>query len=106
MLPAEPEQPTPGYRKPDVGHAMTAPMDDTLTAFARQLSAAHLSAVWQPLPRALADLVVRLVTIWRRLRQGIFDSYRPELHYMRGPGPKWREKHARVTSVVPVSRHP
>jgi hypothetical protein len=22
-------------------------------------------------------------------------SYRPELHYMRGPGPKWREKHAR-----------
>jgi hypothetical protein len=25
----------------------------------------------------------------------IFGSYRPELHYMRGPGPKWREKHAR-----------
>jgi hypothetical protein len=22
------------------------------------------------------------------------DSYRPELHYMRGPGPKWRERHA------------
>ena len=22
-----------------------------------------------------------------------FDAYRPELHYMRGPGPKWREKH-------------
>jgi hypothetical protein len=21
------------------------------------------------------------------------DSYRPELHYMRGPGPKWRSKH-------------
>lgn len=21
-----------------------------------------------------------------------FDPYRPELHYMRGPGPKWREK--------------
>ena len=21
------------------------------------------------------------------------DSYRPELHYMRGPGPKWRQKH-------------
>ena len=20
-------------------------------------------------------------------------SYRPEAHYMRGPGPKWREKH-------------
>jgi hypothetical protein len=24
---------------------------------------------------------------------GVFDSYHPELHYMRGPGPKWREKH-------------
>jgi hypothetical protein len=21
------------------------------------------------------------------------DRYRPELHYMRGPGPKWRAKH-------------
>ena len=36
--------------------------------------------------------------IWRRVRQGMFDSYRPELHYMRGPGPKWREKHAHVAS--------
>ena len=24
----------------------------------------------------------------------LFDSYRPERHYMRGPGPKWRAKHA------------
>jgi hypothetical protein len=23
---------------------------------------------------------------------GIFHPYRPELHYMCGPGPKWREK--------------
>jgi hypothetical protein len=23
----------------------------------------------------------------------VFDPYRPELHYMRGPGPKWRAKH-------------
>jgi hypothetical protein len=23
-------------------------------------------------------------------------SYRPELHYMRGPGPKWRAKHQLV----------
>jgi hypothetical protein len=27
------------------------------------------------------------------LRPSLFDPYRPELHYMRGPGPKWREKH-------------
>ena len=25
--------------------------------------------------------------------QDLLDPYRPELHYMRGPGPKWREKH-------------
>ena len=33
---------------------------------------------------------------WRWLRTSLFDPYRPELHYMRGPGPKWREKHARA----------
>jgi hypothetical protein len=32
---------------------------------------------------------------WRWLRASVCDPYRPELHYMRGPGPKWREKHAR-----------
>src|SRR6476661_6946165 len=26
----------------------------------------------------------------------IFNHYRPELHYMRGPGPKWLEKHSAV----------
>ena len=33
---------------------------------------------------------------WRRLTGSLFDPYRPELHYMRGPGPKWRQKHAQV----------
>jgi len=28
----------------------------------------------------------------RRLTVSALDPYRPELHYMRGPGPKWREK--------------
>jgi hypothetical protein len=32
---------------------------------------------------------------WRWLTAPLFDPYRPELHYMRGPGPKWREKRAR-----------
>jgi hypothetical protein len=26
------------------------------------------------------------------------DRYRPEAHYMRGPGPKWRAKHAPVST--------
>jgi hypothetical protein len=27
-----------------------------------------------------------------RLRN-LFDPYRPELHYMRGPGPRWQQKY-------------
>ena len=35
-----------------------------------------------------------LIDAWRGLMKDLFDPYRPELHYMRGPGPKWQEKHA------------
>jgi hypothetical protein len=31
----------------------------------------------------------------RRQLMAVFDPYRPELHYMRGRGPRWREKHTR-----------
>jgi hypothetical protein len=27
------------------------------------------------------------------LLRDLLDPYRPELHYMRGPGPKWHAKH-------------
>jgi hypothetical protein len=27
-----------------------------------------------------------------------FDPYRPELHYMRGPGPKWHAKRAALAA--------
>src|SRR5215831_15915762 len=30
---------------------------------------------------------------WRGFVRDLFRPYRPELHYMRGPGPKWNEKH-------------
>ena len=33
------------------------------------------------------------VTLWRSLVTYVSDPYRPELHYMRGPGPKWHAKH-------------
>jgi hypothetical protein len=36
--------------------------------------------------------IVFTLARWHSLRT-LFDTYRPELHYMRGPGPKWREKH-------------
>ncbi len=41
----------------------------------------------------MADLVHNLAT-------ALFDPYRPELHYMRGPGPRWHAKH-RPAPVAP-----
>jgi hypothetical protein len=40
-----------------------------------------------------------LGTAWRELLNSVFDPYRPELHYMRGPGPKWRAR-----NLVPKNR--
>jgi hypothetical protein len=37
----------------------------------------------------------------RSLRRLIGVPYRPEKHYMRGPGPKWREKYARAGAQRP-----
>ncbi|XUM19448.1 hypothetical protein ACRAVF_16995 [Bradyrhizobium oligotrophicum S58] len=30
---------------------------------------------------------------WREFVARAFNPYRPELHYMRGPGPAWRAKY-------------
>ncbi|MDE2377792.1 hypothetical protein [Bradyrhizobium sp.] len=38
-------------------------------------------------------LVAELRTFWGRFFATAFNPYRPELHYMRGPGPAWRAKH-------------
>ena len=43
---------------------------------------------------ALGRVVGLTARRWHRLTASLFDPYRPELHYMRGPGPKWRERHA------------
>ena len=40
-------------------------------------------------PVLAADIADLLHTVAKAL----FDPYRPELHYMRGPGPKWHAKH-------------
>jgi hypothetical protein len=43
----------------------------------------------------LVGAIVLFVAVLRGLRRFGFalEAYRPELHYMRGPGPKCREKH-------------
>jgi hypothetical protein len=47
----------------------------------------------RPAPGLVADLADMIRTI-----KAMFDTYHPELHYMRGPGPKWHAKHARPTA--------
>ena len=37
---------------------------------------------------------------WSQFFARAFDPYRPELHYMRGPGPAWRAKHMAVSPAV------
>src|SRR5258707_14750879 len=37
-----------------------------------------------------------IADLLHNLAKALFDPYRPELHYMRGPGPKWHAKHDRA----------
>ncbi|UPJ54674.1 hypothetical protein IVB30_42930 [Bradyrhizobium sp. 200] len=39
------------------------------------------------------ETVSDFASIIHNLVLDVRDCYRPELHYMRGPGPKWRAKH-------------
>ena len=43
--------------------------------------------------RNASGLAAEFAALIRNLAQALFDPYRPELHYMRGPGPKWDAKH-------------
>jgi hypothetical protein len=49
----------------------------------------------------LALVVVRsraaVTNAWQTAMAEPADNYRPEAHYMRGPGPKWRAKQARIS---------
>ena len=40
-----------------------------------------------------AESTSDFASVVHNLIMDVRDSYRPELHYMRGPGPKWRAKH-------------
>jgi hypothetical protein len=40
-------------------------------------------------------LLAGAANLLRGLARDLVDPYRPELHYMRGPGPKWHAKHDR-----------
>jgi hypothetical protein len=40
-----------------------------------------------------ANFLATTGEFWRSQVARLTNPYHPELHYMRGPGPKWREKH-------------
>jgi hypothetical protein len=41
---------------------------------------------------AAAVLPNAIAKFWRELTRNALRPYRPEAHYMRGPGPAWRAK--------------
>ena len=43
--------------------------------------------------RRTAESASDFASVVHNLIMDVRDSYRPELHYMRGPGPAWRAKH-------------
>lgn len=53
---------------------------------------AQLRATLPALSRVLSRPMLALRKAGRYLADELTGSYRPEKHYMRGPGPKWREK--------------
>jgi hypothetical protein len=68
------------------------------------MMALQITATGTSVRSELALIGASVRSLLQRLRAAIvqraqvtFDPYRPELHYMRGPGPKWREKHRLTT---------
>lgn len=49
--------------------------------------------------RSLSPVVVTWTTTWQTLVRVAGNPYRPELHYMRGPGPKWHAKQAAASAA-------
>lgn len=44
----------------------------------------------------VAAFVTAVLDAWTSLLDYFTDPYRPERHYMRGPGPKWRARHSHM----------
>jgi len=59
----------------------------TIVSVSHSPAASGQAAVEKPLAEFRA--------FWRAFFARAFHPYRPELHYMRGPGPAWHAKHMR-----------
>jgi len=53
----------------------------------------RLASTTSVLASILRDTLSAVLTFLGPSWDGPHQRYRPEDHYMRGPGPKWREKH-------------
>src|ERR1700747_834737 len=57
---------------------------------------------------SLAHTALKLCTVvakyWRTRTARVDQGYRPELHYMRGPDPKWREADAPARHATGANR--
>ena len=91
-------------------HASLTVIDGPLQAGAGKRFARRASSSTAR-PSRLSDYIVfsalcllAAVEIWRRLKNEMLSSYRPELHYMRGPGPKYREKRVHDLGAAPAGR--
>ena len=59
-----------------------------------------MATIDQPSQIKPLQFTAECVDFWRSLQE-LFGAYRPERHYMRGPGPKWHAKH----QCASVERH-
>ena len=53
------------------------------------------------LPRPFTMIGNVFAGLWRELTRDVVRPYRPELHYMRGPGPAWRAKARPAAGLTP-----
>jgi len=51
-----------------------------------------------------AAFAAKAARIMRQLNRNFFETYHPERHYMRGPGPKCLEKQAQAPSGADVGK--
>jgi hypothetical protein len=72
---------------------MTLSVSATTQLLADERSSHRRNAPMFAFVPTFRHLVIRAVNVLQDLRNAIFDTYRPELYYMRGPGPKWHAKH-------------
>ena len=87
---AEQARTKPGITPQEFDKNKIPPM--TIHRPAATLSLSHERSTITSVP-GFRHLLGQAADILRDVRNAIFDSYRPELHYMRGPGPRWRAKH-------------